>query len=281
MMIIKASTLTGRYGVSPYPGRFPAARCLIFSLLISLGLATSAHAQHIRDTLTVGYVNVPPLAFQGENGRAEGLFIELTRLVAEEAGYDLEFLYLPVSRAYSYLRTGGIDIWPGVTDVPALKNEVLESFVSPLPFQLSALGMKDAPPVLHFNDLNDKTLILITGYTYGGLAAHLESTPGIKVTEAPNHQAAVAMLRRGRGDYLLDYQDPVREVLKEFPIPALREYPVRIRNAAWVFSLANPKSSKLREEFDDAYLRLAEQDKVPEPRKLSKGFLLPGLPDAP
>lgn len=276
-MRVAASILIRRSGAVSGSGRCSAAPCLILSCIMGLLMAASAQAQQIRETLTVGYVDVPPLAFQSEDGRAEGVFIELTRRVAEEAGYDLEFRYLPVSRAYFYLRTGGIDIWPGVTDVPALENEVLESFVSPLPFQLSAWGAEGKPPVLRFDDFNGKTLILISGYTYGGLAERLATTAGISTTEAPNHEAAVAMLNRGRGDYLLDYQDPVRAVLKEFPVPGIREYPVRTRNAAWVFSLANPKSSQLRDEFDDAYLRLAERGEVPEPRALSKGFLLPGL----
>ncbi|KPP96724.1 MAG: amino acid ABC transporter substrate-binding protein, PAAT family [Marinobacter sp. HL-58] len=280
-MIIKASALNRLYSLVRHCGQSGSARSLALFLILFLSLAGPSQAQPIRDTLKVGYVDVPPLAYQAENGRAEGVFIDLTRRVAEEAGYDLDFRFLPVSRAYFYLRTGGIDIWPGVTDVPALEDEVLESYVSPLPFQLSAWGMKDAPPVQHFNDLKNKTLILIAGYTYGGLAERLERTPGIRVTEAPNHQAAVAMLNRGRGDYLLDYQDPVKAVLEEFPVQGIREYPVRTRNAAWIFSLANPRSSDLREEFDDAYLRLAERGEVPRPRTLSKGFLLPGLADLP
>ncbi|MEP1215964.1 MAG: transporter substrate-binding domain-containing protein [Marinobacter sp.] len=266
--------LYGRTGRVTRQSALPLIVCLCLTILNS-----PVHAQPARDTLVVGYVDVPPLAYEGPDGRAEGVFIDLTRRVAEEAGYDLNFRYLPVSRAYYYLRTGGIDIWPGVTDVPALEGEVLESFVSPLPFQLSAWGMAKMPPVLHFDDLKDRTLILIAGYTYGGLAERLANIPGISITEAPNHQAAVAMLNRGRGDYLLDYQDPIKVVLEEFPVRGIREYPVRTRNAAWVFSLANPGSAQLREEFDDAYLRLAERGEVPEPRVISDGFQLPGLAD--
>lgn len=278
-MTITARVRTRLSCLSLYCGRAPVIRKLVFFLLVSFCFTSPAQAQPLRDTLIVGYVDVPPLAYEGTDGRAEGVFIELTRRVADEAGYDLDFRYLPVSRAYYYLRTGGIDIWPGVTDVPALKGEVRESFVSPLPFQLSAWGMENTPPVSHFNDLKDRTLILISGYTYGGLAERLERTPGISLTEAPNHLAAVAMLNRGRGDYLLDYQDPVKAVLDVYPVRGIREYPVRTRNAAWVFSLANPRSSQLREEFDDAYLRLAQRGEVPEPRVLSEGFLLPGLAD--
>lgn len=281
-MITIARIRTRFSRVSLYSGRDTATRQSTLPLIVCICLAVlaaPAQAQPNRDTLVVGYVDVPPLAYEGTDGRAEGVFIDLTRRVAEEAGYDLRFRYLPVSRTYYYLRNGGIDIWPGVTDVPALEGEVLESFVSPLPFQLSAWGMAKMPPVTHFDDLKGRTLILITGYTYGGLAERLANDPDISITEAPNHQAAIAMLNRGRGDYLLDYQDPVKAVLEEFPVRGVHEYPMRVRNAAWVFSLANPRSAQLRDEFDDAYLRLAERGEVPAPRVLSEGFQLPGLDD--
>ncbi|MCL7942769.1 transporter substrate-binding domain-containing protein [Marinobacter sp. ATCH36] len=280
-MIIKARDLMRLFRFVLHCGQLGVARPLTLLLIVYLSLVGPAHAQQVRDTLKVGYLDVPPLTYQAENGRAEGVFIELTRQVAEEAGYDLEFRYLPISRAYFYLRTGGIDVWPGATDIPALENQVLESFVSPFSLQLSAWGVQNAPPVAHFNDLIGKTLILIAGYTHSGLDSVLESSPAITVIYAPNHRAGVAMLARGRGDYLLGFRQAVRAVLKEFPVPGIRDYPVRTRNAAWVFSLANPRSAQLRDEFDNAYLRLADRGEVPLYRAFSEGFVLPGLPQSP
>lgn len=267
-MILTASTLTRRCG----------ALATLLPFLIGWCLPVFAQTAHDKDTLTVGYLDAPPVTFQSEEGRAEGIFIELTRRVAEEAGYDLEFRLLPISRTYHYLRTGGIDVWPGATDIPALKGEVLESFVSPYSFQLSAWGLESTPPVSHFDDLTGQTVILISGYTHSGLASALDASDEVTVIYARDHRAGVAMLKRGRGDYLLNFQQAVRAVLEEFPVPGIREYRVLARNAAWVFSLANPRSAQLRDEFDSAYLSLAERSEVPPRRPLTEEFVLPGLP---
>ncbi|MGM0772509.1 MAG: substrate-binding periplasmic protein [Pseudomonadota bacterium] len=270
-MKITVSILTRLCGVLP----------VLLPFIIGWCVPVFAQTQHNDDTLTVGYLDAPPVTFQSEEGRAEGIFIELTRRVAEEAGYDVDFQLLPISRAYHYLRTGGIDVWPGATDIPDLEGEILESFVSPFPLQLSAWGLENTPKVSRFDDLTGQTLILISGYTHSGLDSILESSPEITVIYARNHRAGVAMLERGRGDYLLNFQQAVMAVLEEFRVPGIREYPVRTRNAAWIFSLANPRSAQLRNEFDDAYLRLAERGDVPPRRELTAGFVLPGLPQLP
>jgi polar amino acid transport system substrate-binding protein len=122
-------------------------------------------------------------------------------------------------------------------------------------------------------------VIVIGGYTYAGLLSWLEADSEIRVTESPNHRSAVDMLKRGRGDYLLDYRQPVREILIEGADRMLRESEVRTRNLAWVFSLAHPRAALLRDEFDDAYLRLVEKGEVPPVREITEGYMIPGYPE--
>ncbi|PHQ25012.1 amino acid ABC transporter substrate-binding protein [Marinobacter guineae] len=260
------------------PGLSSTAR--IFILLIAALLSTSATAQSETGakTLRVAYIEFPPITYQANDGAPAGSFIELTRKVALEAGYEPEFIYLPVSRTYLYLSNGGIDVWPGVTEVANLEDDVLESWVSPFPAQLSAWYCEGTPALDHFDQLQGKQVIVIGGYTYGGLLAWLEKSVGIRVTEAPNHRSAVDMLKRKRGDYLLDYRQPVKEILTEPTDSVIRESELRTRNAAWVFSLANPRAALLREEFDDAYLRLVEKGEVPPVREITGGYVIPGFP---
>jgi len=59
----------------------------------------------------------------------------------------------------------------------------------------------------------------------------------------------------------------------------IRESEVRTRNTAWVFSLANPRAALLRNEFDDAYLRLVEKGELPPVREISSGYVIPGFPE--
>ncbi|MEC7816919.1 MAG: transporter substrate-binding domain-containing protein, partial [Pseudomonadota bacterium] len=176
-----------------------------------------------RPTVTVAYVEFPPITYRSAAGQPAGYFVDLTREVAEEAGYQLEFLYLPVSRAYLYLQNGTVDLWLGMTDIPALTYDILESWANPASLQLSAWYRKGTQPVEHLDALRGKTVILIGGYTYGGFRDWLDQQKDIRLTEAPNHRSGIDMLKRKRGDYLLDYRQPVIEVLEERPGHGLQE----------------------------------------------------------
>lgn len=267
---------------------FMGRRCFRFvrqwalaTMLATTGLMSTvlAQADDDRPVLRVAYAEFPPIEYRNAEGEADGLFIDLTRKVAEEAGYTPEFIYLPVSRIYLYLQNGNIDVWPGLTGVPSLKNSVLESWVSPLPVQLSAWYVEGTPPLNHLEELRNKVLIVIGGYTYGGLLESLKAADDIEITEAPNHRSGIDMLKRNRGDYLLDYRQPVLEILTHPSDRVLRDSEVRTRNGAWIFSLAHPKAAILRDQFDDAYLRLAERGEVPPARAADLGSFIPGFPE--
>lgn len=252
------------------------------ALLVAGVMLTAASAiaeEKSLPVLRVAYTEFPPIEYRNADGKADGMVIELTRKVAREAGYEPEFIYLPVGRIYLYLRNGQVDVWPGLTGIPSLREDVLESWVRPVPVELNAWYVETTPPLTHFDDLRGRTVIVIGGYTYGGLLERLQEAGDITITEAPNHRSGIDMLKRNRGDYLLDYLRPVQEILTHPSDRLIRNSKVRTRNSAWLFSLASPRSSTLRDEFDDAYLRLAERGEVPPPRKISKGFFIPGFPE--
>lgn len=255
----------------------------LFVVLISLCYSALVHAEdqdpYSMKAVRVAYVEFPPITYRTAEGEPAGEFVEITKKVAAEAGYELEFLYLPVARTYLYLKDGTVDLWLGLSATPVLKEAVLESWISPIPVELSAWYREDTEPLVHMDQLHGSMVILIGGYTYGGLRYWLEEQPHIRITEAPNHRSAVDMLKRKRGDYLLDYRQPVREILTRPSDSVIRESEVRSRNSAWTFSLANPRAAILREAFDDAYLRLAERGEVPPVRRFEKTFVLPGFPE--
>jgi polar amino acid transport system substrate-binding protein len=260
-------------------GRRLALRVCWLVLLIAVSIGAARAEDSGEKSLRIAYIDFPPVTYRGETGQAEGSFIEITRKVAIEAGFEPEFLYLPISRTYLYLTNGQIDVWPGVSNIPALDGEVLESWVSPIPGQLSAWYLASTAPVDHFDRLLNKTVIVLGGYTYGGLLYWLEQEGSIRVTEAPNHRSALEMLKRGRGDYLLGYRQPMSQILEMPADSMIRESEIRTRNSAWLFSLANPRAALLREAFDDAYIRLAEKGEVPPIRELDKTFVIPGFPE--
>ncbi|PSF13213.1 amino acid ABC transporter substrate-binding protein [Marinobacter shengliensis] len=269
-----------------YSTDLPRGACALtglFVVLIGLLFNTLVYADdqdpYSMKAVRVAYAEFPPITYRTAEGEPAGEFVEITRKVAAEAGYELEFLYLPVARTYLYLKDGTVDLWLGLSATPVLKEVVLESWISPIPVELSAWYRQDTELLEHMDQLHGSMVILIGGYTYGGLRYWLEDQPDIRITEAPNHRSAVDMLKRKRGDYLLDYRQPVREILTHPSDAIIRESELRTRNSAWMFSLASSRAAILREAFDDAYLRLAERGEVPPVRRFEKTFVLPGFPD--
>ena len=266
--------------------RFGRLLLCLWITLIGLAAASFAVADTesqgpVREALRIAYVEFPPYTYRNADGQADGVMIEITRKVVLEAGYQPEFIFLPISRVYLYLKNGQIDVWPGLTRIPTLKGEVMESWVSPMSTQLSVFYCPEkAQPLAHLDQLSGKTVIVIAGYTYAGFINWLTAADDIRITEAPNHRAALNMLKRNRGDYLIDYRQPIKQILDVNPNYHILESEVRTRNTAWLFSLAHPRAAILRDQFDDAYLRLVDAGQVPPVRELDPGFVIPGFPEA-
>ncbi|WP_018404930.1 hypothetical protein [Marinobacter gelidimuriae] len=107
----------------------------------------------------------------------------------------------------------------------------------------------------------------------------MEKQRDIALTEAPDHRAAIDMLKRNRGDYLLDYQQPVQELLSAPGDENLHSTKLSSREGVWVFALSRPQAEIWREQFDDAYIRLAEKGEVPPLRRLGPGYKIIGFPN--
>lgn len=255
-------------------------QAVAFALLATVAiLASPVRADTVPDTVRIAYTEFPPLEYQTPDGKPAGQFVELTRKVVEEAGYRAEFIFLPVGRIFLYLKNGTVDVWPGLSGTPDLEGEVLESWAQVFHVQLSAWYRDTTEPLKHLDQLNDKSVIVINGYTYGGLLAWLKASDRIRLTEAPNHRAAIDMLKLNRGDYVLDYRQPVKQILNEPSDRIIRESEIRTRNATWLFSLASPRAALLRDELDEAYLRLARRGEVPPVRESDSDFVIPGFPE--
>lgn len=226
----------------------------------------------------IGYVAFPPYEYRDSQGQPAGSFIDLTRKVAIEAGYRPVFVYLPISRVYLYLRQGHIDLWPGLTHIPSLEGKVRPSATRPIHVELSAWHLKDTPPIRQFSDLRHQRLILISGYTYGGLAQYLADQGDNDLTYTSTHQAGVDMLHRRRGEYLLDYRDPVAAIGATNGPEGLEHCFIREREAAWLFSVEDTKSERMRQAFDAAYQRLKATGSLPLTGDQRPVSALPGFP---
>ncbi|MBZ0335313.1 transporter substrate-binding domain-containing protein [Marinobacter sp. AL4B] len=256
---------------------FVSGLCLI-GAVGTVQAETIQHTGSDARTLRVAYMEFPPVTYQNAFGEPEGEMVGITRKVAKEAGYELKFLYLPVSRTYLYLKNGSIDFALGLTEVPTLDGAVIDSEINLVSVVLSAWYREGQAPLTDIDDLRDQVVILVNGFTYGGLRSWLERQDDIRITDAPNHRSAIDMLKRGRGDYLLDYRDPVREELMRFSDALIQETEIRTRTGAWLFSAAIPEAQTLKAEFDAAYHRLAERGELSPADTGDIATLLQGFP---
>jgi len=172
--------------------------------------------------LRAAYVNFPPLTYTDVNGQPAGYYISLTEQAAFQAGYRLKWKELPIGRIFLQLKLGELDLWPGVGDMSRLQPLAVETTASIGDLTLAAFGFRDMPEKCKFTDLAGNRLILMAGYTYFGALDFLMDDGRTKVGYAPHHRAGLGMLTRGRGDYFLDYVEPLSVVLADSPVKDLK-----------------------------------------------------------
>ena len=152
-----------------------------------------------------GFVHFPPLIYLDKDGKYKG---ELEALMAGVSLYS-GILYTPMEfpniRAIFNLNQQKVNFAIGVK---SLVNEENNFFISSFPIakmQLRILWRTDSAPVSTIADLAGKSLVLLKGYTYGGLRTQIESIAA-GFMSVSNHNRAISALTHKRGDYALVYK---------------------------------------------------------------------------
>lgn len=123
----------------------------------------------------------------------------------------------PAARMFETLRNGTAN-FSMLVKSPALEQCCVVGRKPVAGTELRVYHGVGKPAIRSRDDLRGKSVILIRGYSYGGLLAQLTAPDsGVAVQSAVSHQVAFDMLERGRADYLLDYSGPAREILAARP----------------------------------------------------------------
>lgn len=173
--------------------------------------------------LNIGYYEFAPAIYTDAHSTARGELAELTRRVARQAGYGVRFRPLPSARLYAALENGSIDLWPGARGKPELAAHTLEGRHTLSQINLNLYHRTGTPAPRIPQDLAGRSLILIGGYSYWPNVNALLDDPqlNLRLLRTSNHLSAVEMLRRNRGDFLLDYQIPVEQARQRLQMDAL------------------------------------------------------------
>ncbi len=232
----------------------PVLRILLIVFIWHLALPGQAGDEdQPHPVLSGAYVEFPPLTYTDESGDPAGPYIRKASRIARAAGYRVKWQSLPIDRIYLYLREGKLDLWIGSKGVPVIADATLEPGFTFRPIRLNAYHLEGQEPVDGLLDLRGRHLILIRGYTYRNYLEPVIGSAETRVDTASDHGAALRMLRAGRGDYVLDFEAPVRNTLKKTPIDNLRKSPITTWPTTLVFSAQTARAQTLVEDFDKAY----------------------------
>jgi glutamate/aspartate transport system substrate-binding protein len=188
------------------------------SLLAALLLcpALTAHAQsagptlkaiEARKAIVIAYLrDAYPMAFEGENGIAQGYSIDLCRRIAEEVGATLkmeriEVRYLPVTLAerFDAVASGKADIECGSSTVTLSRMQKVDftnlSFVDG-----GSLLVKKGAAIRTIASLVDETVAVIPGTTTERAlrAALARSFVNAKLVEVADHAAGIQAVESGK-----------------------------------------------------------------------------------
>ncbi len=236
--------------------------CMALLLLLS-GLTWPTLASPAQDThpvIRVGFYDFPPYSYEDRQGRAQGSLLALTQRLLEQAGYRAELRMLPVARLYAGLQNGSVHVWPGAPGKPELQGYTLESR-----HRLGHIGLHlyfradTAPPALP-HGLTGRGLILISGYSYWAPYSQWLTDPSLQLQlhRTSSHAAALAMLQRQRGDFILDYQEPLEQHSQQAGVLGLRSIELQRLPLTLVVSRRAPQAERLLEQLDQAYQQLQE-----------------------
>ncbi|MED5612094.1 MULTISPECIES: substrate-binding periplasmic protein [Pseudomonas] len=242
---------------------------LLLPLASSLLPASLAHAlpgpAGGPQSLAVGYYEFPPYIYTDDDGSTQGEGAELIRKLLRQAGYRAELRALPSARLYQGLRDGSVQLWAGAPGKPELAESTLECehVLGQVTLNLYRLASQPAPHLPQ--GLAGSRVILISGYSYWRPATQLLDDPGLnlEVHRTTTHNAALQMLLRDRGDYLLDYQAPVEEARNAAGLPPLAYDTLYRLPLKLIVSRRTPDAEQLRQRLDQAFEQLsAKGEKV-------------------
>lgn len=194
---------------------------LLASLLLLSGSVLAKEIppeQPLTSPLRVGVLHIPPLAEVRSPTNLSGPLIQYIHRLLHSAGVSYRMEGFPARRLYRNLAAGDSQFWVGVKNVPEYEGKVLYSEQPVYSLHLRLYRLPGTPELHQLSALQNQRLIVIRGYSYGGLLEPLKQRPmGLQWKDANTNYKALEMLQLRRGDYLLSYAEPIDQLLRRHP----------------------------------------------------------------
>jgi len=173
------------------------------------------------NVIIAAFNEAPPMAYTNAKGRLDGALFRVARSLFAAAGIPWQGMAYPTLRLLKGLRDGSFN-FSMLVRMPALDECCLFSSEPVVIQEPRVYFLAGKTPVSSKEDLAGRSLIVVNGFTYGGMINHFNN-PANRVTleKAETLDAAFRMLAAERADYLLSYEINARTVLAARPIDGL------------------------------------------------------------
>ncbi|WP_051275561.1 substrate-binding periplasmic protein [Aestuariibacter salexigens] len=171
-----------------------------------LGAFPLAHADE-KPVVTLGLLVFPPeVVVDSETGKCLGEVIDISKLVLKN--FNVDVVCAPPARIYRLLEQGVVDLTINIKTTDALQDKV--KFTN-IPYRFLVTNLYG-----HKDKQDAGSVSAIRGFDYNGTRGKLASD-GYQFIDLPTSTDAIRMFARGRSEYLLSYESPVKFLLDEFP----------------------------------------------------------------
>lgn len=227
---------------------------------MALCLSTQAYGQ-TAPSLEFGSpeqtARVFPLTQLHPNGNVPRFMAELL----ERAGIAWHASSYPAPRLMRNLQSGETQISLLVKN-PLLNECCLYSKTSFWLDELRVYWLGDKTAVVSRDDLKGKSVIGLAGFSYGGVTAYLQDPANaVDYNTADSHEAAFAMLKAGRADYVLDYSEPAeKEALAIAPLANLRHATIDMLKVYLVMNKSVPQAQATLDRLEHLHAELRAAD---------------------
>lgn len=234
------------------------SKAAILSVLILLVTFSKSYSEPLK----AGASFSPPYyTVEGEN--VTGIFGNLISKVFSEAGLDFIWKPYPTKRVYANLINGEIDIYLGPLK-PAFKGfkqSVIHSKFSPVSIELQCFYFGEKPEITKKEELSGKNILIIRGYTYGGLINFiLDAKNNVKYHEIKSFGQAIKMLKIKRSDYHLDYRKTGEIYLESNSEPDLKHSTLFSVDLYFMISKHTSDAETVLTRIESAFRKIKEKE---------------------
>jgi polar amino acid transport system substrate-binding protein len=232
----------------------------LFLLLAGGAGGVSATQAEAQETITIGFTNNPPYAYQ-QAGAEKGIRLEIAAEIVKRAGYHFVPAFLPWKRAVEHATSGKIDGISGIWYSPE-RRELFHYPRYSFTFERTALYQKVGTNEVGYRDFGDfrgLRIGTIRGYAY---PKEFLSADSFTRDEASDIEQSLGKLSAGRVDVALAESDSGDYLLNELGLKGsvykTRHY---FDGGVWnfvAFSRNSPAGKRIAKQFDEIMPKLIE-----------------------